>query len=302
MKKIMTVVFFLFGLVSSFGFEPVVKDLNVGGWDIQPLLYTRMQVSTEPLSNGKNFFIGNIRQSVFASQKNGLLVDEQVELVNVDKKYANNLRLLDVGMKLGDDSILRVGRVFAGAGYFLPYQSDLNTFNFMREPWGYYTYALQFEKKNDKIWFLTDIGGASGKPFNSSENFDRVEVSQMMLLKVLDQLKVGYNFQVSDDLRKEGLLAKISPIKDLSIDIEAYTTQGDVSSHGQFVLAAYKATKTIELHVGFDQQFGLGTADIVKAGMMYKSPTGRFRVIADYDKYVGDDAKSGLYVIFGMNL
>lgn len=255
MKKILMIVaVFLSGLASSFGFEPVVTNVSLGNWDVHPLLYTRSQVSTEPLVNGKNFFIGNIRQTVFANQKSGpLFYEEQIELVNIDKKYGNNLRFLDVGMKLGDDSMLRIGRIFAAGGYFQPTQGNLNTFNFMREPWGYYTYAMQFEKHSESLWFLTDIGGASGKPFNSSENFDRVEVSQMMLLKVLDQLKVGYSFQVSDDLRKEGLLAKVTPLKDLSIDIEAYTTQGDVSSHGQYVLAAYQATKTIELHAGFDQ-------------------------------------------------
>ena len=300
MKKILTMVAVLLsGLVSSFGFEPVATNISLGNWDIHPNIYARALVGTEAVHDSKNAWVTDVRETVVANQKNGpMFYEAQVNFINIDQKYQNSLYFLDVGMKLGEEMNLRLGRIFDAAGYVLPDQPNLNTHDWEREPWGFYSYGLQFELHTTNVWFLTDVGGASDKSFDEAGNFDRLELSQFLLWKASDKISVGYVFQMSDDLRKEGLLAVLNPIKDLTVSYEAYTVQGDQKYSGHFILASYEVCKTIELHTGVDQQFHNNTADILRAGIMYKMPTDRIRIIVDYDKYVGDEEKSGFYGAF----
>ncbi|MFA7252797.1 MAG: hypothetical protein WC027_02985 [Candidatus Paceibacterota bacterium] len=304
MKKFMLCVLVCASFVAVQASAYTVSNSN-DGVVITTKGYWRPIVSEPKIDGDDHVDFGSSRVNVLIDKKDLDLTSKfQVEFMNIqDGSGVNWVRQGWVGHTNLLGGTWRIGRLFVAGGSSTPSRdNEVTAFQGPRVPYNLYAYGVQGEYMIDQCQVVADLSGKSGVAFDSDENDDQMEgsfytaqdITEWLGFPSVCPMKGGLVGQMSDDEQKAGVWVKGGD-KRMQVNEEIYYVESKDSYWGGYLLYDISLVSRLSMHLKYDLKLKDGSDRLLVGGLMWGRPSDRWCLIADYNSYLDQDDKSGVY-------
>jgi len=222
----------------------------------------------------------------------------KTNVLGMDTVNSNWLEEAWLSWDLNDDWQIRTGRLALSTLYVTPPPFLLETVQYPRMSRNVYGYGIQLYGSAGKgLDVIADMGGASGKGFNDSENWNRMEFSARVKKSFSDNFFIAGNTQLSEDFKRFIFDFGFNPTEKIYLKGAAYAAdEGKFETYGNYVFAGYRILEQAELHTQTDYQINRpGNENIIWTnGVRVWEKNNQFALTIDYETIFGDKASNQL--------